>query len=256
MKIINKIVHSYNAPENHFVYWYDEKNKELKHYCEEGWVAFQEESKDDLESIKKDLNIDKGNLALHIENATNQFNTLNLNVANLQTYKQDVVDNDLISPNKNVIDAINDIYIKLRGLEEVYSGDIVLPIVAGQTNPTIVTLDITLEAGTYIFTGLCSDSSSYGVMDEKPSIIITNAKAVIPQTAQQIYEMSSNIKSVKEICSEITVSSIMASSISIYSWSTECINYIRQSGNTTLIPNYSQTGEMVISNFKIYKVNK
>lgn len=38
MKIINKIVHSYNAPENHFVYWYDEKNEQLKHYVDGEWV--------------------------------------------------------------------------------------------------------------------------------------------------------------------------------------------------------------------------
>lgn len=39
MKIINKIVHSSIEPEDHYVYWFDEKSNELKYFYEgDGWT--------------------------------------------------------------------------------------------------------------------------------------------------------------------------------------------------------------------------
>ena len=55
MKIINKIVHSIKEPEDHYIYWFDEKSKEIKYYSStEGWTPIVP-VEDYLTKIKEDI---------------------------------------------------------------------------------------------------------------------------------------------------------------------------------------------------------
>lgn len=76
MKIINKIVHDIDAPENKYVYWFDEKNKELKYYNEtKGWTSINE----NIEVIEKT-----------IQDQTAKIQTAEQDIQELQKTKQDV----------------------------------------------------------------------------------------------------------------------------------------------------------------------
>lgn len=85
MKIINKIVHDIDAPENKYVYWFDEKNKELKYYSEtKGWTSINE----NIEVIEKtiqELQKSKQDITkiVHIDSSQSTYCEIGQNVLNI-----------------------------------------------------------------------------------------------------------------------------------------------------------------------------
>lgn len=87
MKIINKIVHDIDAPENKYVYWFDEKNKELKYYNEtKGWTSINENIEviektiQELQKTKQDIT-----KIVHIDSSQSIYCEIGQNVLNIVT---------------------------------------------------------------------------------------------------------------------------------------------------------------------------
>lgn len=89
MKIINKIVHSIKEPEDHYIYWFDEKSKEIKYYSStEGWTPivpvedYLTKIKEDILYIKDDIRISKDEMVLKLDSINNSILELAENASN------------------------------------------------------------------------------------------------------------------------------------------------------------------------------
>lgn len=89
MKIINKIVHSIKEPEDHYIYWFDEKSKEIKYYSStEGWTPivpvedYLTQIKEDILYIKDDIRISKDEMVLKLDSINNSILELAENASN------------------------------------------------------------------------------------------------------------------------------------------------------------------------------
>lgn len=170
--------------------------------------------------------------------------------------KQNSIDNDLLSPYKNITTAINDIYIRLGQLSsditgKIYEGDVTLTIRETQNTPTIQNLNTQIEIGTYNCVGEVNADASFGEIFSLPSIVVIKAGTVFPSSSDIIYQSRENILGIYSINSQFSVSE--AAQIAIYSWTPDYMRYLIEEhiveGEDAL-----RAGEMPISNFQIYKV--
>lgn len=170
--------------------------------------------------------------------------------------KQNSTDNNLLSPYKNIITAINDIYIRLGQLSsditgKVYEGDVTLTIKDMQNYPTIQNLNTQIEIGTYNCVGEVNADVSFGEVFSLPSIVVIKAGTTFPMDSSSIYNSRENILGIYSINSQFSVSE--AAQIAIYSWAPDYIKFLMEE-LTTEGEEALRSGEMTISNLQIYKV--
>lgn len=172
--------------------------------------------------------------------------------------KQNSTDNNLLSPYKNIITAINDIYIRLGQLSsditgKVYEGDVTLTIRDDQNYPTIQNLNTQIEIGTYNCVGEVNADPSFGEFSSIPSIVVIKAGTTFPTNGASIYDSRENILGIYNINSQFSVSE--AAQIAIYSWAPDYIKFLMEEltaeGEEAL-----RAGEMTVSNLQIYKAEE